>query len=330
MNSHEDTPLISIIVPVYKVEKYIARCVDSIIAQVFSNLEIILVDDGSPDNCGEICDSYAKRDKRIIVIHKENGGLSDARNIALKKCNGAFVAFVDSDDWISKHYVDNLYNAIKRDHANISISGFKNVDDRQVVDLTGSANLEEYELLNTEMCLKKMLYQKGVETSAWGKLYERKIFENLEYPVGKLYEDIPVTTMAFRKSEKIALISNVDYFYFQRIDSIQYVQFSHKKMDAITHMCELQKFIECNYPQLTSAAKCRTFCTACNLVFSIENIRENKDDFERLWNIIKAYRKEVAKNKDARIKARMAALLAGSGYSFCKRVYKLTQMRGKK
>ena len=329
MCSCKNEPLISVIVPVYKVEKYIYRCVDSIMAQVYSNLEIILVDDGSPDNCGKICDDYMARDKRITVIHKENGGLSDARNIAIRRCTGKYITFIDSDDWVSKFYVTNLYNAIKQNHADLSICGFINVNEQQTVDANENANLENYELLSREMCYKRLLYQNGVETSAWGKLYKKEIFEDLEYPVGRLYEDIPVTTMAIQRSDKIALIRNSDYFYFQRADSIQYIKFSHRKMDAITHMNELQDFIECNYPQLTSAARCRIFCTACNLVFSIGSTSENKEDFEILWNIVKKYRNEVLLNREARTKARIAALLAQCGYSLCKRVYRFTQMRGK-
>ncbi len=120
---HIVAPLISIIVPVYKVEMYIKKCINSIINQTYKNIEIILVDDGSPDNCGKICDDYSKTDKRIIVVHKDNGGLSDARNRGLIAASGQFITFVDSDDYIELNYIETHYNNLINNNADISIAG---------------------------------------------------------------------------------------------------------------------------------------------------------------------------------------------------------------
>lgn len=317
------------IVPVYKVEKYINRCINSITAQIYENLEIILVDDGSPDSCGKICDDYAKSDERIFVIHKENGGLSDARNVALKVCKGSYITCIDSDDWVSEWYVYNLYNAIKRDNSDMAISGFLNVCESRI-DLSHSNNiLKNYKLLDSQKCFEKLLYQNGVETSAWGKLYKRELLDGLEYPVGKLYEDIPVTTAAIHRCGKIALIMNTDYYYFQRNDSIQYVNFNHQKMDAVIHIIELQHFIKNNYPSLEKAAICRTFCTICNLVFSIDDTTKHQDDYKVLWNIIKDYRLKIIFDRKARKKAKVAAIISYAGYPFCRYVYIKTQIRGR-
>lgn len=171
-------PLISIIVPVYKVEEYLCRCIDSLITQTYKYIELILVDDGSPDKCGDICEEYALKDSRIKVIHKKNGGLSDARNVALPIINGDYISFVDSDDWVSPYYIENLYNAIIKDESDLAISWFENVSEDKPIQSNAGNLLDSYESTNSYGCLKKMLYQDGVETSAWGKLYKK---DNTEF-----------------------------------------------------------------------------------------------------------------------------------------------------
>ena len=135
----QQKPLISVIVPVYKVEKYLKKCVDSLICQSYPNLEIILVDDGSPDNCGKICDEYAKKDDRVVVNHKENGGLSDARNAGLdwifSNSDSEYVTFIDSDDWVSEYYLEKMYSALMSDGADLSICNFKKIDEICVKDV---------------------------------------------------------------------------------------------------------------------------------------------------------------------------------------------------
>lgn len=182
-----EQPLISIIVPVYKVEKYLKRCVDSILTQTYQNMEIILVDDGSPDNCGAICDRYKETDNRVVVIHKKNGGLSDARNTAIPLAKGEYISFIDSDDWISSYYVEHLYEAVAKCDADIGISWFENVFEGKALQSKPEELLSNYECLTAEECLKKLLYQNGVEVCAWGKLYKTPLIKNLRYPVGKLY-----------------------------------------------------------------------------------------------------------------------------------------------
>lgn len=178
-----EQPLISIIVPVYKVEKYLKRCVDSILTQTYLNMEIILVDDGSPDNCGAICDRYKETDNRVVVIHKRNGGLSDARNTAIPLAKGEYISFIDSDDWISSYYVEHLYEAVAKCDADIGISWFENVFEGKALQSKSEEALSNYECLTAEECLKKLLYQNGVEVCAWGKLYKTALIKDLRYPV---------------------------------------------------------------------------------------------------------------------------------------------------
>ena len=322
-----EQPLISIIVPVYKVEKYLKRCVDSILTQTYQNIEVILVDDGSPDNCGAICDKYKETDNRVFVIHKKNGGLSDARNVAIPLAKGEYISFIDSDDWISPYYVEHLYEAVAKCDADMGISWFENVFEGKILQSKPEKPLSNYESLTAEECLKKLLYQNGVEVCAWGKLYNTAIIQDLRYPVGKLYEDIPVTYEAVKRSKKISVIGNVDYYYFQRTDSIQNVAFNDRKMDGVEHCRNMMRDVEVDFPELKSAAVCRYFSTVCNILFQIkddghESIRQT------LWIEVCKYRKNILFNTEARKKARIAALLSYMGYKMLVFVYRKTQWRG--
>ncbi len=313
-------PLISVIVPVYMVEQYLSRCVDSILAQTYTNLEIFLVDDGSRDNCGKICDEYAEKDSRIIVIHKENGGLSDARNVAIDVMNGEYVTFIDSDDFVSPYYVENLYCALHDTGADMSASWHKNYyDGDRVPDFSQNVCGSAVKLTSAEF-LERMLYQDRVETCAWGKLYKSELFDGVRYPVGKLYEDLPTTYKTVDKSEYIAVIPNEDYMYFQRRESIQNMNFNPKKMAAEVHMNELRDFINANYPALSKAADCRYMSMACNIIFQIPK-DEFPDEWSKLWNGIKSVRKTVLFDGKAVKKARFAALLSYFGFTILSTVY---------
>ena len=320
-------PLISIVVPVYKVEKYIRRCVDSIMNQTYKEIEVWLVDDGSPDECGKICDMYAENDDRIHVIHKRNGGLSDARNAAIPKCSGKYITFVDSDDWVSTYYIENLVKAMIKDNSDLAISWFENVFEDVYIQNEPQNTLIGYTCLNSMECLEKMLYQDGIETSAWGKLYKTELIKDLMYPVGKLYEDIPVTYETVKRSKKIAVIGNVDYYYFQRADSIQNVTFNSKKMDGIEHCHNMMEAVKMDLPKLQTAAECRYFSTVCNILFQIKD-KKHETMRQSLWNEVIKYRKDVMFNTEARKKARIAAAISYMGYDVLNFVYRKTQWRG--
>ena len=282
------------------------------------------MDDGSPDSCGKICDAYRNTDNRIKVIHKKNGGLSDARNVGIKIAQGEYITCIDSDDFISPFFIDNLWTAIQESKCEIATSWF--VDYYEGDDITESKKLDinDVQVLNKEEFYKKLLYQDGVEISAWGKLYKAELFKGVEYPTGKLYEDIPTTYLLVEKVTKIAVIPNIDYFYFQRKTSIAQANFSLQKMDAINHMNDFRNFITVNYPLLKKAAECRYFSVLCNILFQIQS-PEFKQQQEELWNEIKKYRYSVLKNRYGRKKARVAALLSYGGYKFLYKIYVSTQ-----
>ena len=185
MNVMEE--LVSVIIPVYKVEKYLERCVESVQKQTFQNLEIILVDDGSPDLCGAMCDEMAKTDPRIKVIHKNNGGLSDARNVGIEMASGNYIVFVDSDDWLDLDMIALLYRVLKKYNADIAECSYRNIcTDRIEEETNCSAKVVEGDRI---LALEAMLDWRWFKPVAWNKLYKRDVLGDIRYPKGKLHED---------------------------------------------------------------------------------------------------------------------------------------------
>ena len=208
-------PKISVIVPVYNVEPYIHRCLDSILAQTFADFELILVDDGSPDHCDAICDEYAQKDRRIHVIHQENGGLSAARNAGMDwlfaNSESEWITFVDSDDWVHNQYLELLYQSVMQYSTHISQCGYCKTE--------GVVNTKPIE--NKMLCVSpEEQYSQWYAAFAWGKLYHKSCFTSLRYPVGLLFEDVAIWYKILFSLDKIAIIDEPLYYYFQRQDSI--------------------------------------------------------------------------------------------------------------
>ena len=311
-------PLISVIVPVYNVEKYIAACVDSILAQTYTNLEILLVDDGSTDSSGALCDEYARRDVRVRVIHQENGGVSDARNTGMQSAQGTYFAFVDSDDFIAGDYIAYLYGMIEKHHAQIAVCGYQKVypgDENSCygtqTDKHNSVNSEK--VYRTEEGLRQLLYQRGMITSAWGRLFDASLFiqaDAIQFPVGKLHEDVAVMYKLFGAADTIVCGDEAKYYYLQRADSIVNQQFDRRRMEYIAFTGECIQFMEDFYPNLRKAAVSRHFSACFELLSCIENNNSYRIEYEQLVNEIKKYRHIVLWDADARLKNRLAA--AGS------------------
>lgn len=229
MNKNE---LITIIVPVYNVEKYLTKCVNSILEQTYKNLEIILVDDGSPDKCPQICDEYAKKDNRIKVIHKNNGGLSDARNKGLDMATGKYISFVDSDDYIDKKMIEKLYNNLLKNEADISICNIYKIYPNGTKI---KKNLPQSEITVSDEEKYIYTYNKYgmITVTAWSKLYKKEIFTNIRYPLGKIHEDEYIIFDILKKANKISYFDEALYYYLQRTESI-IGTFSLKRLDIIT------------------------------------------------------------------------------------------------
>lgn len=222
--------LISVIVPVYKVEKYLDKCVESIVNQTYKNLEIILVDDGSPDNCPAMCDTWAEKDNRIKVIHKENGGLSDARNAGFAISNGEYISFIDSDDWIDLDFYQLLSSELDKG-ADIAECASDWCDENgKTISVRG---FSEPKILNTVEATQMLLQEKGIMQTVWNKLYKRECVENILFEKSKFHEDNFWTWQTFLKAKKVSIITKPMYHYVQRNSGIMGVGYSLKRLDAL-------------------------------------------------------------------------------------------------
>lgn len=248
----QEKALISIIIPVYKVEKYLEKCIQSVINQTYENLQIILVDDGSPDNCGKICDEYAKKDHRIEVIHKSNGGLSDARNKGLEIAKGEYIGFVDSDDYIESDMYEVLYNLLKQYNSDVSICNFYTVSQGKIAIKNVDNGIKEY---NRIEILKEILLDNNIQSYAWNKLYKKELFDEIKYPIGKKYEDIGTTFYLLEKCNKVVVTGKPEYYYIKRQDSIVNNVTESTITDYIELIMQRYDYIEENVKELSSYNK---------------------------------------------------------------------------
>ncbi len=240
-------PKISIIVPVYNVEEYIHRCIDSILAQTFTDFELILVNDGSPDQCGKICDEYAKKHNRIKVIHKKNGGLSDARNAGLDISQGDFIGFVDSDDYIEHDMYEKLIEACKEYNSKLAMCGRYKVLGEELKPMF---SFKGHKIWESREAIEKLLTWDNIDSSACDKLFSRNLFEELRFPVGKYNEDIYIMTQIIHQAGKIVHIGDAKYYYFHRTDSITTEKFSEKKLDLLEANQKVSELVKKYYPHL--------------------------------------------------------------------------------
>ena len=245
--------LISIIIPIYNVQNLLNRCVESVVCQTYSDLEIILVDDGSPDSCPYMCDEWAKRDSRIKVIHKKNGGLSDARNEGMRIATGEFIGFIDSDDWIAPEMYAQLHNAIITDNSDIAACGVKMVweDNSQSRMLTKQSKC----ILNKGEAQLALLNESVLKQPVWYKLYRKSIIENIFFEKGKYHEDVFWSFQAIGNASCVSVISYVGYYYWQHSESIMGEKYSLKRLDAVEGKCNRQEYFREYFPELESKGR---------------------------------------------------------------------------
>lgn len=243
-------PKVSVIVPIYKVENYLNRCVDSILNQTYKNIEVILVDDGSPDKCGEISDSYAINDSRVKSLHKENGGLSDARNYGMRYLTGEYVVFVDSDDWIKEEMIETLVGLAMDLKADIVQSGFYYVYETYLLydDRYYSEDMLPIQLNKNEL-MREIVINERVKNFAWGKLYKTNLIKDLYFEKGVLFEDVFWAHKVMDRVDKYVICHKPMCYYLQRNDSIVST-YTVKNLDIIKGLKERHKFIEENYKEL--------------------------------------------------------------------------------
>ena len=300
-----ETALISVIIPVYMVENYLDRCVRSVVSQTYRNLEILLIDDGSPDRCGSICDEWAKRDGRIHVIHKKNGGLSDARNTGIDTSKGSYLAFVDSDDSISPDMLHHLYEAIQREHADMSICSYRYVDENGSVILkTIHDSPIRNEMLTGEEAIQRLcspFYWYYVTT--WNKLYRADLFSDIRFPVGKIREDEFVAHRLLGKCERIVCIPCKEYDYLQRDGSIM----SSRGEQSLINCAEafLDRAEYCRQRGFFETSAEYSYRTACRIA-KLSAIPQRTPEFDRdLARLYKSFREHVYPTAGLTLKKRL-------------------------
>lgn len=243
--------LISVVVPIYNVEKYLSRCVESILNQTYKNLEIILVDDGSPDACPQICNEFQEKDPRIRVIHQENAGLSAARNTGIKYATGAYIAFVDSDDYIDENMYEVMYEDIQKNVADLCICDICCVNEAgEKIREENIESLFANKVYTSEEMMKRVC---GIESStwrytpAWNKLYKKEVFDSYQFVAGKIHEDEFAIHHTIHNCEKISVVPDKLYYYVQRENSIMNSSFSIKKFDAALAFWDRYIFVKKYY-----------------------------------------------------------------------------------
>ncbi len=315
--------LVSVIVAVYNIEEYLPRCVDSILAQTYRNLEIILVDDGSKDQSGSICDSYAEKDRRIKVIHKKNGGLSDARNAGMDAATGEYIGFVDGDDWIEPDMYRAMYFACEKEKAQAAVCRYKQITKSGIIDGSAgnSVSLSRDEALEIYVCGDERYL---IYNSVWSKLFARDLVEGMRFPVGKNSEDIMFTTRAFCRMERLVYLDEAYYNYvLDREGSIMNEKAGERRLkDEIPFWQEqIAYFREAGMPDLSDKAAYHFYR---RLLFYYIDFMENKKTrifADQIVGLLRAdrekirgiYRKDyVAMGDRARMK--LALLLPGAYY----------------
>ncbi|WP_407725166.1 glycosyltransferase [Ruminococcus sp. JL13D9] len=281
-----ENPLISIIVPIFNVEAYLNRCVESIVNQTYQKLEIILVDDGSPDNCPRMCDDWAKKDSRIKVIHKENGGLSDARNAGMKITTGEYISFIDSDDYIETCMIEILYEAIKKYDCDIASCRVRIVmDDKPSIPLTSAIDNKKV-FDNSLQSMEDLINGKHLLQTVWNKLYRKKTIENIEFPINKINEDEFWTWKAIANSKRVVCVNSILYNYYLRSGSIMQGGINYSPMPVLEAKYERLKFIETNMPALRNVARVDLLNTCLFQALRSKRLLQ-RDDNQRYFKEIK-------------------------------------------
>lgn len=315
--------LISVIIPVYGVEKYLSKCLDSVIKQTYTNLEIILVDDGSTDSSGQICDKYSENDNRIRVIHKENGGLSDARNCGLKNAYGKYVTFVDSDDYLELDYVEYLHSLIKSGPYRMAITSIYN-DYTDTLTVVDRGNGESFEITGKK-AIEMMCYHNLIDTCAYAKLFDINIMTNFEFPKGKAYEDIGSIYLLFDKCSLIKCGMISKYHYVIRKGSITTSEFNKSKLDLLEMTDKMADYVNNKYPDLKNATMRRKVYARFSTINQMLNVNDRDEMIirEDLINYISENRSAVLMDKRTPFRDRLAIVLLMINFELYKNIWNL-------
>lgn len=321
-------PLINIIVPIYNVEKYLDKCVRSILNQTYKNIRVILVDDGSPDKCPEMCESYARKDDRIFVIHKKNGGLSSARNSGLDVLfssqfsdKGKYVAFIDSDDYVAEDYIEFLYDMIEKNQADIAQCGhYIEFSEKRRND----KNREHKTIvLSKEEGLESLCYNGVWDVTAWNKLYKLQILEYVRYPEGRCYEDTATSYLITDKAKRLVVNMEPKYYYVQRYSSIANSNsWKEYKIQFIEIGDQFADWITLNYPQYAEAANIKRVFVRFSTLSQMVNSNHYDDRVVEIRKTILNYKDSVLKNPKVNNRDKMGMIALSCGWNFYRILWK--------
>ncbi len=312
----ETQGLISVIIPVYNVAKYLDTCISSIQQQTYDNLEILLIDDGSTDESGNICDKYALEDKRIRVIHQENKGLSAARNVGISECKGECISFIDSDDFVNVHFIKTMYEIMVESGCDLvcmESANFYDGDEGMIYAYWNQIQNQKrpYTVYSSEQMLEYSFYQKLSVTSAQLKLYKKKLFQNIRFPIGRYYEDLATTYLFMLSSNYVAALHHRLYAYRIRKSGIMTGAFNDRCLDCIWVGQKLIGDMESMTTRLKKAACCAAF--RINRIVFPKIPFHNRIQKNEVWNEILAYRKTVLFDRNAQKYERLLALTSYCG-----------------
>ena len=313
-----ESELISVIIPVYNTERYLAACLDSVLSQSYRTIEVILIDDGSTDYSLRIAEGYAEKDDRVRVYSFENEGLAETRNRGLSVATGEFVTFVDSDDMLMPDALEIMMGVIKKEEADIVEGGFirgkifKNFNKKIKIST---------KIFNHIEAIADVLYQNTLLPSAWGKLYKRELFYNLLYEKGILYEDLNIVYLLLERSKKTVWIDYPVYFYRETEGSILNT-WKPQRLDVLKVTENIENYISLKYPQLLPAAKDRRLSANFNM-FSLCSIHGDEINANECWELIRKYRTDSLLDKNVRLKNKLGVALSYSGKTIFKKISRL-------
>lgn len=303
--------MISILVPVYNVEKYLSRCLDSILAQTYTDYELVLVDDGSTDQSGALCDAYAAEHDCIRVIHQKNAGLAQVRNVSVAAARGEYITFVDSDDAIEPAYLETLMRDLRETGSDISICSWSEVsDDGTRTELTWDHKEKGFQVWTTDQAVKSLLYQKGIDNNMWGKLFTSAVLKDVVFPAGKVYEDIAAAYQIFLKGRRVCYRPEALYLYTCNTSGISQSAFSPRRMDLVDNAEGMYRDVAERFPDYQAAARSRLLRACIHVYLQIPGQADFKGYRSRVCAGIRKHCRAVAGDPEAKRGTRMAALLA--------------------
>lgn len=313
--------MISVIIPIYNTEKYVEKCIRSVCTQTYTDLDIILVNDGSTDSSKKICESFLN-DGRVRIVNQMNQGQGKARNVGIEMANGSYLFFLDSDDYLEKDCLEVLYRGIINHDADISIIDYYDIDEKGKKLKKSTRRCNDVILYGPEAAVEDMLYWKTFGVAPWAKLYKKALWDEIRFPENIIYEDLATTYKVFAKASRVVFLPYPKMYYLHRMGSDVHQPFNNRKLSIMDSSNSIKEFVSQNMRGIYKAAISREFSSAFSLYLQIENDNLLKD---KLKAIIIKERTIVMFDPKARNKARCAAFLSFFGFRLCKFVFLLVK-----